>query len=68
MQYCRVKVDGTMAHIGVLFRLVWLEMDGTGLDGVYSTTRAIYFSERPPMTYDCTIPLFWFNDPLRLPT
>ena len=40
---------GTPPHvaiIGVLFRLVWLKMDGTGLDGVYS--RPIYFSKRPP--------------------
>ena len=35
--------------IGVLFRLVWLRIDGTGLDGFVPFARAIYFSKRPPM-------------------
>ena len=36
--------------IGVLFRLVWIKIDGTGLDGFnpfvfYVFTRAIYFAK-----------------------
>ena len=36
--------------IGVPFRLVWLEIDGTGLGGFISFTRAIYFTKRSPMS------------------
>ena len=35
--------------IGVLFRLVWLKIDDTGLDGVYSIYQGHLFFKRPPM-------------------
>ena len=39
----------TLTHIGVLFRLVWLNIDGTGLDGFCSIYQGHLFSKRPPM-------------------
>ena len=36
--------------IGVLFRLVWLKIAGTGLDGFYSVYQGhLFFSKRTPM-------------------
>ena len=36
-QIYQIRRSGTPILIGVLFWLAWLKLDGTGLDGVYST-------------------------------
>ena len=42
--------SGPPLIIGVLFRLVWLKIEGIGLDRFHAPfTRDIYFSKRTPM-------------------
>ena len=44
-----VQVTHKLQSLGILFRFVWLKLDGTGLDGLVPFTSAIDFSTRPPM-------------------
>ena len=48
---CQVKTPEALASIGVLHRLVWSKIDGTGLDGVYSIYQGHLFFQQA--TYAC---------------
>ena len=63
-----LRFDG--GYIGVLFRLVWLKTDGTGLDGFYPICQGHLFAKRPPLGGFCSsLPIFSrdgiFNTALR---